>query len=1189
MTTTACRLNCLLLSLLPAAIAGAQAFSIPLPDDAVVQGAVPTGTNWVSEGELEVTLPMHPDQELEIRGRAGSNARGIEIAYAGANGKPAGFRFAAADAGFQIGKKGAWGGVTDPTNFTGPDACLTGPGGIRHFIRPDLTFYDHEAQQEFMAQWQTLPPASRHPLTLRLGFQAQRLEVWMDGRYAGGYPMAASASNVTLRLAADAVLESARWREPAFANGFLRVDLEDYARAGVFSNAVASIPPGHRDFGHVPLKVVEPAQSVDAGASQRLIKTGQMLGDTYYERSAFDGARETVIFSVPRRQYAYAHLLCALEDDPGRARLLKVRLTRYCPDGRGDAFADTVVEFPAPGEEPSGDIRQVGTLSMTNQGVVCSTPLYLVRVPVKTGAIQDLLADDVRGRWGGGDYFDLELTSAQGSRGQETWRLAAPETGHIAPQFDPRNLPSAVHVFGLTLEETPVTMLCRTRQAGAVFYTSEDPGYEIHLCNNTGAPQALDLRWTVTDFFGKEQKQNRKIALPAGATNEVVFVPMSVSDVGWYGIRFSLCDKSGKELVRHPSSFAVLPPDTRQAGYESPYGTWWFVGVHGQPRAAEPVGPLFLRAGLRRLVMDWKIHSEATLAPYKCTLSNVRYLYRHYHVDFDQWFPLMTNTLEQTLARFPHCNLALIFHEDFGPNEARGAEWFPFPPELNGGTPPKMNAEQEKIFQEHFWKKATGLTEYYRRNHPGIKLIFGNTGWSGHLIAEFLRRGYPRENIDYFGIEATGQTIIPEKLHEAGMLGGSLLVKETARKFGYGDVPISACPEWVFRPADSLGLKTHAEWVMRDCLIAHAYGSPLITPLMICDQGNSYYHSTWGGGQAFTTRYPLLQPKPAYVAMSTLTRVLDQAKLKRVVPSGSTSLHIVEFETSGGRVYALWTVRGTREVALRFVRKTKLTAIDIMGRERRLKTTGKRLRLQVGTGVTYLRSAVGIEEAIPGASAFPEDPVPKNAVVVAPLNDSAAWTIADQSDKRLAPLGRATLETVTDPEKGACLQVTMIPSNCLPETVSERIYLQLKEPVPIPGEPTALGVWVKGNSSWGRVMWEFEDAKGETWLSSGRGGWGCDMLDWPGRISINFDGWNFLKLNLPTPIPADVKPTGWMHSQWFNTGGDLRVDFPIKLKGFAVEMNDLTPYLDEMVPVKDLSIRLKDVSAICTWPKPKPR
>jgi len=37
----------------------------------------------------------------------------------------------------------------------------------------------------------------------------------------------------------------------------------------------------------------------------------------------------------------------------------------------------------------------------------------------------------------------------------------------------------------------------------------------------------------------------------------------------------------------------------------------------------------------------------------------------------------------------------------------------------------------------------------------------------------------------------------------------------------------------------------------------------------------------------------------------------------------------------------------------------------------------------------------------------------------------------------------------------------------------------LKKPAVIPGKATALGVWVKGNSGWGRIAFQIRDAKGE--------------------------------------------------------------------------------------------------------------
>ena len=125
----------------------------------------------------------------------------------------------------------------------------------------------------------------------------------------------------------------------------------------------------------------------------------------------------------------------------------------------------------------------------------------------------------------------------------------------------------------------------------------------------------------------------------------------------------------------------------------------------------------------------------------------------------------------------------------------------------------------------------------------------------------------------------------------------SACVRELAARYGYGDLPIGACLEWIQRPADRLGLKAQAEWYVRDCLLAHAYGSPLMIIGIIMDQGNGYYQSAWGGGCGLFTRYPQLNPRPAYTALATMTRLLDKGKFVRVLPANSDGVYAAPVST----------------------------------------------------------------------------------------------------------------------------------------------------------------------------------------------------------------------------------------------------------------------------------------------------
>jgi hypothetical protein len=110
-------------------------------------------------------------------------------------------------------------------------------------------------------------------------------------------------------------------------------------------------------------------------------------------------------------------------------------------------------------------------------------------------------------------------------------------------------------------------------------------------------------------------------------------------------------------------------------------------------------------------------------------------------------------------------------------------------------------------------------------------------------------------------------------------------------------------------------------------------------------------------------------------------------------------------------------------------------------------------------------------------------------------------------------------------------------------------------------------------------MFEIEDAGGEIWRSIGTGGWGCDILDWPGHLSVNFDGWNFVALPLRDSSLFHDHSPGPVLEQWVSSGGDKKIEYPIKVRALIVEMNRKPLNLIDFTTV-DPVIRLKDVSGI---------
>src|SRR6185295_8410620 len=231
-----------------------------------------------------------------------------------------------------------------------------------------------------------------------------------------------------------------------------------------------------------------------------------------------------------------------------------------------------------------------------------------------------------------------------------------------------------------------------------------------------------------------------------------------------------------------------LGKDTRTAGYESPFGTWWFSGAHYTTQDAAVAGPMLFKAGFRRTTMSWTKANEEEFAPWQLSLNQIQWPFRL--ADLKNW-PAAEARAELAigvmLRRFPHCQYIDLFHESYDPRV--------YPPEIYGEkyVAEAALAAREEELHELGLKAAT----FIRAKFPQIKIIAGNSGGSSGMIAVLLRRGFPRDLIDYLGNEATGQTFAPEKL-VPHTTGGIWLMGETARKFGY-EIPLTACFEFTSR------------------------------------------------------------------------------------------------------------------------------------------------------------------------------------------------------------------------------------------------------------------------------------------------------------------------------------------------------------------------------------------------------
>jgi hypothetical protein len=203
---------------------------------------------------------------------------------------------------------------------------------------------------------------------------------------------------------------------------------------------------------------------------------------------------------------------------------------------------------------------------------------------------------------------------------------------------------------------------------------------------------------------------------------------------------------------------------------------------------------------------------------------------------------------------------------------------------------------------------------------------------------------------------------------------------------------------------------------------------------------------------------------------------------------------------------------------------------------------------------------------------------------VDPLTDLSRWEAVQEPDAQLDTchfdfprhVGSVALAVVADAEKRKALQLTLAPQPDVPWPVSRYVVLRAKDAKAAPGKPTSVGLWVKGNSSWGRVFWELEDAKGEKFTSIGApcGGW--SVGDWKCKTFINFDGWNYLSVKLPFKYESGFY--GPPQHNWTHTGGDGVVDYPIRFTRLVVELRDRVVHLAEAIEVPGKTVRLRDLS-----------
>ena len=1020
---------------------------------------------------------------------------------------------------------------------------------LNYYIHPRLIRYTDEQITPRLKAWEKLPVASEHEVRFEIHPVSDGLAIWLDGRYAGRIAATGSLKRVSFAGGDDALVKDRAFFASSENERFLPLEYGLIAQPGAMQTATVSLQPGPQQIAGIPMIVTDGAHSGDIAGVKQMRGSWILECDDYLSRTSFDGMPESQLVSVPQRFYHRAWVLFAVDPDPKKDPILTVRLTRFAGMGRvgrGEAISDTYLSLPRNGEKPADNIRQVGTVTLNAKGGALKVPLYMAAVDIPLGEILDLLSQEGQDQAADlkiGSYLDFEILGRRGI---------------IENQWDnrhkPTGAPSAANIFGVTLEKAPAELRLAQREPGNVFYKTETPEMESSIiAYETGTYR---IEWQVTDIDGKQvQSSSHAFNLQAGQVASYV-IPLQQDEVGHYDIKVTLKDVQEHTFFAHSAAFAILPPDTREAGMDSPYSVWWFGGSHLTTRDITQAGPLHLKAGLRRTVS--KNYSEAEMAPYKMTIASLGWNFRL--ADLDDFEAAKKRVYKQTtdmLARYPSCNNALIFHE---------SHINVMPDELAGLEPTFTEAERESNKRKA--QLANLIGAFYREQFPQVELMVGNTSGTAKIIADLLRFGFDPKYADYIGIETPGQTFMPEAISEHNVMA-AWLAREVARLHGY-EIPITGCYEFTYRADRFIGAHLQAEYYVRDILLSYAYGFKHIGPGLLDDAGTSYYNSLWGCS-GLLQRSPLLYPKPSYVAVATATSVLDKATCTRIVPTGSLTVYALEFARDRQQpdmAYGIWTPRGNAGLEFVFSEATEAEVVDMYGRSRLVSTGANHsLTVEANAAATYVIVHKPAKSISIASRDFSSDDPPATFKPADTMADMNNWElITDNSlDSTFRKSGQFKMRSVDDPERGPCMELELIPDNSLPARVAEYTKLSLRNPVPLVGEPHTIGVWVKGNSNWGKLYFEVEDAYGQKWRCSG------GFNDWPADLEVNFDGWRFLQFFIDeTRSPVKNYSPG---DQWMsNTAGSIsQPEYPLRLTALyvtmyrqaidPVEMRDVVPVL----------------------------
>jgi hypothetical protein len=1013
-----------------------------------------------------------------------------------------------------------------------------------------------------------LPAVPAKWLRLRAELRAGEVRFWLDDRLVGwkSGPDVRAAGRTRLELSPGvqlAGLEVHPWQPP---KGFLPLHLEGYAQGRSFLGG-ASVRPGSLSQGPTVLDGV-PFQLDGANAegndhldvSRSLYRQANLEG--YFPSSEYrwvgsarrDPARIQV--RVPNALYDTLYLLAACDDAPDRVPLVSAMFFRP-----GAGFAETF-EARVPFATAAGTAEHPVPVTLTDGRRV---NLWVVRIPLDPGRLSS--------------FADLDVVEVELTKKVLQFRSYPDPFIYGWHQGGP---PSAVHVYAATLGEAPAAFTLTPDRFGHVWTAPDVPAYTATVANRSSRPLRGRLLVRTRSHDGSETaRQEQPVRVDPGASHPLHFqCPVKLN--GYHDLEATL-ELEGVRPWTERRSFVRLAPDRRAPrwteGKGALFGYWSYHGGHHTPKAARHV-ELMTAAGARTSI-GWIDHPlvRKHWARVPCGA---------WEVSPQEWArqeppdPKKCAEFQKAVA-LAYRRARAAVPEEFRPDHVY---FFPEPhvsqrvTEGNvpsyWGAPDHALTTEEKESLRVYMNTARCAAEAVRREWPGLKVLIP---WGDPLFCvPLLRAGFPRDLIDGSGLDNPGFERLPEmQLHQICLHRLYELRREYARA-GIALPRLQYC-EGIFVPTEvgAVSWREQMDLYNRWALLSMAYGvRRFYSGWFAFDCGN-YYGSEHYGGCGIQRRIPYCDPKPAYAAYATMTDHLDGADFAGYLPTGSHTTFCLKFRGPRGPVCALWTVRGRRPVTLA-VAGAAAEVTDAMNNSRNIPAKDGKVTVETDPSVLYVSGAEVTSAAAGEPDHADAHPTP-GARQVADLGDGT-WKYTSRRDRLYENgtfavaryPGRFTAEVINDPAHGRVLRSTLGKQEAVHELMPWYNVLEPNKPVELPGAPAALGLWVKGASDWGRVVYVLRDARGERWTSIGtQDQYNCDDVhSWS---AFNFDGWRYLRFELPGHAGGDSfrrHGTTW----WRSDGGDGVVDLPLRLERILVEQRTHVLYVNDVRPAAAPSVCL---------------